>query len=102
MTANDAAAGPYSVPDATAAPPATRATAPGTGTPMASAKTISEITVYPWRTIRERRSLMGSSLKTNMQPIHRTTAVVDGNVIALSGLKLAGSTQEHLVPMDLP
>jgi len=45
---------------------------------------------------------MGSSLKTNMQPIHRTTAVVDGDVIALSGLKLAGSTQEHLVPMDLP
>jgi hypothetical protein len=45
---------------------------------------------------------MGSSLKTNMQPIHQTTAVVDGDVIALSGLKLAGSIRELLVGIEVP
>ena len=53
------AAGPYKAPDAAAAPPATRATAPGTGTPMASAKTIRQMTMYPWLTIKERRSFIG-------------------------------------------
>jgi len=59
VTANNATAGPYKVPDAAAAPPATRATALGTGTPKASAKTIKQMMIYPWCTTKESRSFIG-------------------------------------------
>ena len=44
ITANSTTTGALKRPEAAAAPPATSATAPGTGTPMASAKTTSETT----------------------------------------------------------
>ena len=44
ITAHSTTAGVFKRPEAAAAPPATSATAPGTGTPMASAKTTRETT----------------------------------------------------------
>src|SRR5215469_10754862 len=41
-------AGAPRVPDATAAPPAIKASVAGTGSPIASTKTIRKIMVYPW------------------------------------------------------
>src|SRR5271156_4470702 len=45
---------------------------------MASAKTTREMTRYPWCTIKERKSLMGSSVKTSTQLSHWTTTAANG------------------------
>ncbi len=50
------------VPAATAAPPATSATAAGTGRPMASARTTRKMRRYPWCAISEKKLFIVGAL----------------------------------------
>ena len=60
IRASSRTSGADRIPDAPAAPPATNASAAGTGSPIASKKTIRKMMLYPCRAISDRNVLICS------------------------------------------